>query len=313
MRIYPYHSGLNPPHQIHRLAEVIGPDTGGQAIGRIIHQMQELLFILKRHKAQHAGEGFFTHQRIVLTGGADHRRGHIEPLSVQHRTPTQYLVMAVRLIKHRLDAVKMRLVSQRTVLRGFVHRRTYLQRLDPGDNLLDNLVEARRMNIKPLGRGTNLPLMHQPGEHNAVHRPLGIDVGKKRRRVFSAQLQGDAGQIGFYRRLADRDTGRNRTGETDLIDPWMLDQPLPHLAFAIDHVEYARRHPGLMGQLRQTQQGQRCKLTGFDHDATPGAQGGCNFPNGDHHREIPGNNGRHHAHRLAVSHRGISLAVKRRD
>ncbi|MNQ39745.1 hypothetical protein D3C85_533740 [compost metagenome] len=71
-------------------------------------------------------------------------------------------------------------------------------------------------------------------------------------------------------------------------------------AGAGDHVEHAFGITGLQHQLREFQCGQRGFIGGFEHHGTTGGQGRAEFPAGQQQREVPGDDGADHAHRLAA-------------
>ncbi|MNN31783.1 hypothetical protein D3C81_1454840 [compost metagenome] len=87
-------------------------------------------------------------------------------------------------------------------------------------------------------------------------------------------------------------------------DQWGADG----LATAEEDVEHTGWQHAL-GQLAQTQRGQRRQFGRFDHHGVTGCQRGCDLPGQHHQRVVPRRDRGDHAQRVAADHRGVPRQV----
>jgi len=91
---------------------------------------------------------------------------------------------------------------------------------------------------------------------------------------------------------------RRRAGEGDLAADGILQEfGGDFLGPAHDHLEHARRQPGLVSRLGQGDRGQRRGAGGFEDHRAPGGQGGGHLADREHQGEIPGGSRPHHPDR----------------
>ena len=97
-----------------------------------------------------------------------------------------------------------------------------------------------------------------------------------------------------------------------LSTPGSSGQRAPRLAGAGDHVEDARREPGLVNQLGELQRRRRCLLGGFGDDGASGGQGGRQLARQQKQRAVPGQDGGDDADGLAAGV-GEEVGLRRGD
>ena len=87
---------------------------------------------------------------------------------------------------HSLDRVR---VDERADLRLLLARVAYFQRARALGKLVRELVGDRAVDHDPLGRHTDLPLVHERAKVRRRHRPLEIGVRQDNQRRFATQLE----------------------------------------------------------------------------------------------------------------------------
>ena len=95
-----------------------------------------------------------------------------------------------------------------------------------------------------------------------------------------------------------RATGAEPTNDTASISG-MVEDPLHHLAAAVDQVDHARRQVERVQHLERDLLGERHLLRRLQDEAVAAADGEGQEPEGDHGREVEGHDGGAHAHGLA--------------
>lgn len=128
----------------------------------------------------------------------------------------------------------------------------------------------------------------QEGHRGGGRRGLQVGVGEDHVGALAAELQGEAlhaiGAAGH-----DVLAGPGGAGEDDLGHTGVVHQGgSGHRTLARQHLEQPGGQPGLQGQFRQAQCGQRCGLGGFEQDGVAGGECRGRAPGGDRHREVPG-------------------------
>jgi hypothetical protein len=89
---------------------------------------------------------------------------------------------------HSLDCVR---VDERADLRVLLARVAHFQRTRALGKLVRELIGDRAVDHDPLGRHTDLPLVHECAKVRRRHRPFEIGVGQDNQRRFATQLEQD--------------------------------------------------------------------------------------------------------------------------
>src|SRR5581483_5000567 len=100
-----------------------------------------------------------------------------------------------------------------------------------------------------------------------------------------------------------------RADERDGLDVRVLAKATRHVGAAMNHVQHARREPGVMSQLHQHQRGRGVLLGRFQHKGVAAGDGDGKHPAGQHHRKVKGRDARAYAERLLE---GIDIDPGRR-
>ena len=150
------------------------------------------------------------------------------------------------------------------------------------------------------GGGTHLALVAEDAPEGGAHGGVEIGVGEDDVGRLAAQFQAQALEIGDGGILQELARGGDAAGEADLVDVLVKGERFAGGgAVAGDDGERAFREAGLAADFGEAERVERGQLGGLEDHRTAAGKGGRDLPGGGLQREIPGHDGRDHAHRFA--------------
>ena len=186
MHIDPHDAGVNRLRVAQRLANIIGPDAGRQAIWRRIDPRQRLFFTAIADKAAYRTEGLLAHQGALFAADFDRSRLQEIPLSRQRFAAADD---GIPLVARGLDQFEHFLVllavGQRPHQRLFIQRRSRREGAELVFQQRQHCIQFALRQIKTLRSGANLPLVQVAGFNNAVDHRLRRQVIEEQRGVFA--------------------------------------------------------------------------------------------------------------------------------
>src|SRR6266852_7014650 len=256
----------------------VGGDVTGETIRRVVGDPHRVGFILGAEDGENGAKNFLARNRHLVGDVGEDGRAHIEAFVDAFRqaraTGHQRGTFLDALVDQRLYLVPLSAVDDRTdggaLGAGIAGLGLLRHALGDGCDFL----HLRQRHDHPGRRVAGLPGIVEH-VHHATGDGLG-EVGAFEDDVWrlAAQLLADA----LHRRrgaLGDIDAGAGRAGERDHVDIRVFAHGGAHFrAEAIDQVEYALRHAGLVQDLRKNQRRRRREFRRLeDHGAAGGKRG----------------------------------------
>src|SRR5256884_764685 len=297
------HPRLDPPGDPQRAADVTRPDRPGRAVGGVVDQPRDLVLIGEGNDGEHGAEIFLLRDPHVILGVVEH--GRLEEAAgrqvATRRRPTRQ--QACAFLPPELDV----LLHPRTLLHGDqgtdvragVERIAEVQVAGAGRDPLVELVRDRAMDKGAAARAAVLARIAKDAVDGGRRRLLEVRVRKDDVGRFPSELERHPRDVG-RRQLEDADARRRLASKGDLVDTRMArERAARAAAWTGDHVEHALREAGLECDAPQFQRGERRVARRLQDGGVARRQGGRHLPGGDRQREIPGDDQRDHADRLA--------------
>ena len=180
-----------------------------------------------------------------------------------------------------------------------VQRVADAQRLDAGAQQLGELLGDRLLHQQPRPGAADVALVEEDPVDDAVdglvERGVVVDdVGR-----LAAQLQREAA-AGAGEAALDLLADVGGAGEGHLVQAAVPDDRRADVTGARQHVEDARRQPGVGGDLGEHQRCERGGLGGLEHDRVAARQRWGDLPRGHQQREVPRDHGADHPERARV-------------
>ncbi len=176
-------------------------------------------------------------------------------------------------------------------------------------HLVDEGVGYLALYVNPFGAVAHLPGVDHPRGDDGLHRQVQVGIAQHDCRRLAAEFEV---QLGDVRRRCGHDprTGGDAAGEAHEVHPGMAGKAMANTgALAADHIEDPRRQIGLGHQTGEFIAVDRCFFAGFDHNGITGDQRRCHLARNQEKREIPRQDARHHAQRLAHEENVLAGAV----
>jgi hypothetical protein len=181
-----------------------------------------------------------------------------------------------------------------------------LDRLDLRDQGVEQVAVHGGVSDHPLHGDADLAGVDVPAGSDRVRRCLDVRVRQDHDRARGAQLERQLLHPGG---ACDVLPDRGGPGERDLADPWVADQGVAEFAAGPgQHVQDARRQPGVGEGTGQGQRGERGGPGRFEHHGVPGGQRGCDLVQHQQRGVVERRDRDHHAARLAQREADLVLA-----
>src|SRR5579864_4691342 len=256
----PHRSRLHPARHLVGLADVAGPDAGGEAVDIGVGLRHGVLDVAERDHHQHRSEDLLPRHGHVVVDAVEDGWLH-EPALAADARRLAAVGDARALPPAGLDVAQHALAllgrHQRAEARLGVERIARDQAAGALHQALDQLGVDLLLDEQARAGGADLALAVEDAVVGALHRGVEIGVGEDDVRRLAAQLEGDTldGGGGAAHDVAP-DLGR--AGEGDLGHLRVLDQGVAdRRAAARDDVQDARRQAGLGRQLGELERRQR--------------------------------------------------------
>ena len=299
-----YHARFDTARQAVGLADVLGPDVGGQPVFGVVGQLQGLGFILERDQAHHRPEDFLLgdahpvihvgkHRRLDKLAAAQVRRQVGRTLQATGQQRGAFLQTDLDIAG---DLVVMGLGDHRADLGlrvlGVAHDQALGSRREFGDKLrVDAFLDK-----DPAASGATLAVEGEDREQCGVEGAFQVGVFKNQHRRLAAQFHGVLFQAGA---LHDFLTGGGAAGKGNRPHVRVAHQCITGGgAVALDHIEHAIGNPGFHRQAPQFIGGQRRQLRHLQHRRIAQRQARRGLPGGGHERHVPRRHQPAHAYRL---------------
>src|ERR1700720_317014 len=244
----PPRARLHLPRDLVGLADVAGPDAGGEAVDVGVGLRHGVLDVAERDHHQHRPEDLFSRHGHVVVDAVEDGRLHEPALAADARRlaavgdPRALAPADVDVTQHALALLGR---HQRAEARLGVERIARDQAAGALHQALDQLVVDLLLDEQARAGGAYLTLAVKDAVVGALHRSVEIGVGEDDVRRLAAQLEGDAlDGVGGAAHDVAPDLGR--AGERDLGHLRVLHQGVAdRRAAARDDVQDARRQAGL--------------------------------------------------------------------
>lgn len=298
------HPGLDAACQAMGLADVLGPDVGGQAVFHVVGQAQRLGFVLERDQADHRAEDLLLGDAHAVVHVGEHRGLDELPLAQVRRQAGRTLQAAGHQGGAFLEAdadvagdlVVVGLGDHRADLGLRVLRIADDQAPGARGELGDELRVDALLDEDATAGGAALAVQREDGEQRGVQRPLEVGVFEDQHRRLAAQFHRVFLDPG---RLHDPSPGGGAAGEGHRAHVAVADQRVAGAgAVALNHVEHPRRNARLVHQAAQLVGGQRRQLGHLQHRRVAQRQARRGLPGGGHERYVPRRDQSTDAHRL---------------
>ncbi len=291
--------GLQAARDSHRAPGVVGPDRSGEAVDRVVRDLDGLALVFERDDHGDRTEDLFARGAVRVRDGRQDRRW--EPVAgALGRGPADRHLRPVIEIRGDLGALVGR--DERAHLGLVVERVTDLERLD---GLLKRLHEAIERGPFDEDARPRAAVLARVAEHSKGRRRGGlfeIGVGENHVHGLAAQLQRHA-LDGLRGKRADSLADLGRARERNLGDVGVLDEPLANdAAGAHQDVQDPFGQARLERDTPQFDRGQRRQPGRLEDDRVSGRKRRRHLPRGDGEGEVPGHDQGHDAERFAERH-----------
>src|ERR1700733_738375 len=288
---------------------VASPDRGGEAVRRIVGDLQRIFFVFKRNHGRNGAKNFFAGNAGGVRDVGEN--GGLDVVAFAHLLGASSARGERRLLLADFDvgvhAVVLFFADQRAHLGFPVERRTELDLLGLLRHRFDKVLVDRLLYQDAASGGTDFALVNEDAEECAIDGRFEVSVGKEDVGRFAAELEGDA----LYRvsGLLDDDlANRGAAGEGDLVDVSMLDERgAAGFSETGNDVDHAGRQTAVREIIRQFERGKRRLLGGLEDAGAARSDCRREFPRGHQQGIIPGNNLAGDANRLLERKRHCSV------
>mmetsp|Transcript_14225 Transcript_14225/g.28379 ORF Transcript_14225/g.28379 Transcript_14225/m.28379 type:complete len:522 (+) Transcript_14225:113-1678(+) len=286
----------------------------GQAVGRVVGDLQRLFLRIEGHHAEDRPEYLLAHDLHVVVDVREHRGAHVESSGVGALRPAGPAGYEPSPLLHArqyvlLYRVELRGVHHRpeVVSRGVRRAHRVCQRDPLGD--FHGAVVHVPLHEQARGRVTRLPRVLEAALHDLRDVLLQIvpHVGEDHGGALPAELQADLLE-GVGPRPGHGGTGAGGAGEGHHVHVRVGGEELPRppvAAAAGDQVKRARREPRVVHHFGEQQRREGGGLGRLQHTRAADGQRRDHLEHHLVHRPVPRRDERRHAHRLHQNRRGV--------
>src|SRR5687768_2335143 len=286
--VRPDDAGLEQRAHLEDARALVGPDSSGEAVHRVVRLFDGFFEGAEGEHAQHRAKDFFARDTVALGDTGEYRRLEVEPLrwKVAHGGLIQLGAAANSGIDKLTDAIELRARVDRADVGVLVERIADAQHIDPAFELRHEELGDRFLDEESRAGAADVTLVEEDPVDYAFDRLVDRRIVEDDVRRFSTQLEGE-----FFVRSRelphDQLADVSGAGERDLGGSWMSDNGPARLARATDKVHDARRQLGLEKQLCKFQRGNRGRFGRLEHDRVSHRERGRDFPRQHEQGEIP--------------------------
>ncbi|MNF49447.1 hypothetical protein D3C84_307180 [compost metagenome] len=276
-----------------RLADVLGPDVGRQAILGVVGQLQGFGLILEWNQAHHRAKDFFLGNAHLVVHIGEHRRLDELALGEVRRQVGRTLQAASEeggaLFDTDLDVagdlVVMGLGDHRADLGFRILRVANDQAFGASGKFGDELRINAFLDEDPATGGAAFAVQREDGEQRRVQRAFQVRVFENQHRRLAAQLHGVLFQACG---LHDLFAGSGAAGERNRTYIGVPNQRMPRCgAITLNDVEDTVGNARFDGQATQFIGGQWRQFRHFQHSGIAQCQARRGLPGRRHERHVP--------------------------
>ncbi|CAB4942372.1 unannotated protein [freshwater metagenome] len=279
---------LDPRRQLVRVAQVLRPDAGGEAVDGVVGLAGQLVHVLERHGDDDGPEDLLADDARVVRGVDEDGRLHEVAGAVDRVAAGDGAGAGVAAdLEVARDAVELLGRDERAHLGVGLQAVADLDAVGRGGDALDDLVEQVVLDVEARAGGADLALVEEDAVRRAGDGRRDVGVAQDDVRALAAELERHALEVRAAGRLGDELADLGRAGEGDLVDVVVLGQRRAGVAEARDHVQDSGGHAGLEGQLAEADRRQGRLLGRLEDDRAARGERGPDLPGGHEQREVP--------------------------
>jgi dimethylglycine dehydrogenase len=285
-------------------ADIASPQPGGQAVGAVVGDRKDFVFVVERDDREDRTEHFLTRDAHVVADAGEDGRLHepagcqprgLRPAAAQH-TGGAALLRDVNVAQHLVALGQRRDRPDLRVRPGGIADPRAARQLD---DAFDHLVVDLALHQQARAGKAGLPSRREDARHRAVDRALDVGIGKHDIGRLAAELERHRFQASGHRAIDGKAAGLS-AGERHLRNVGMRDQRHAGLRRKSRHrIHHAGREAGLGEQLREGEGRGGGVLGRLDDHRVARGKRRRQLPGQEQQRRVPRHNRHDHADRLA--------------
>ena len=287
--IDPNDSCTNGLNHAHGLENVASPDGSGQAVGRIVGNLERVFFVVEGNDSGNRAKDFFAGD----TGGIRHvvEDGGLDVVALGHllgaAAAGSELGFLLANFDVGIDAVVLLLADQRSHLGVAFEWRPDLDCFRFLGHGLDEFFVDGFLDQNAAARGTDFTLIDEYAKERAINGVFEVGVGEEYVGRLATEFESDA-LHGVSGLLDDDLADGGAAGKGNLVDVGMLDErSAAGLAKAGDDVDDPRRQAAVGEVFGEFKRGERSLLGGLQDAGAACGDGGRELPRSHHQGKIP--------------------------